>query len=431
MTPQIACLRELKVSNPDLLIKHIKELSLVDKNLLFYQWELWARDKQLLPDGDWDTWLIKAGRGFGKTRTGAETIRIWARKFPILHLVAATASDARDIMVEGESGILAISPAYERPIYSSSNRRLTWPNGSKAILFSADEPDRLRGPQCYKAWADELAAWRYPEAWDQLLFGLRLGSHPQCIVTTTPRPTDIIRQLAADEKTHLTSGSTYENKSNLADSFITTMERKYKGTRLGRQELDAEILETVEGALWNLGMIDKHRETRLPDSIVRSGVGVDPAGSRELMAADTGIICGCKSAEGHYYIFNDSTGKYSPNGWAMRVAALYHGQKLDAIVAENNYGGEMVASNIKTVDHEMKVVMANATRGKILRAEPISALYEQGLVHHVGFFPELEDEMTHYTGESRQASPNRLDALVWILTWLMDSSVKQFWVSGI
>lgn len=424
-------MRDLRLKNNDAFVSLIETASPEEALLLSYDWEVWARAKQLLPPGDWDNWLIKAGRGFGKTRAGAETVRIWARDFPIIHLVAATASDARDIMVEGESGVLAISPAYERPIYSSSNRRLTWPNGSKAILFSADEPDRLRGPQCYKAWADELATWRYPDAWDQLLFGLRLGSHPQCVITTTPRPTDIIRQLATDEKTIVTSGTTYENRDNLAPSFIHTMERKYKGTRLGRQELDAEILETVEGALWNLSMIDKTRETKLPESIVRSGVGVDPAGSRELLAAETGLICGCKSAEGHYYIFNDSTGKYSPNGWAMRVAALYHGHKMDAIVAENNYGGEMVASNIKTVDHEMKVVMANATRGKILRAEPISALYEQGLVHHVGFFPELEDEMTHYTGESKQKSPNRLDALVWILTWLKESESKQFWVSGI
>ena len=380
-----------------------------------YDWEFWARDKQLIPQGDWDTWIINAGRGFGKTRTGAETVRMWARDFPIIHIVGPTAGDARDVMVEGESGILNISPQYERPTYHASTRKLTWPNGAKAILFSADEPDRLRGPQCYKAWADELAAWRYPDAWDQLSFGLRLGAHPQCIVTTTPRPTKIIKQLIADARTVVTGGSTYENKANLSSSFITSIERKYEGTRLGKQEIYAEVLSDIEGALWSFDIIDI--VTSLPD-FKRIVIGVDPAITHGPDSDETGIVVAGLSLSDHLYVIEDKTGSYTPNQWAHQIAMLYHKWGADRVIAEGNQGGEMVRSLINNTDPDIKVDIVHATRGKITRAEPIAGLYEQHRVHHFGNMAKLEDQMTSFTGDGKQESPNNLDAMVWALTGL-------------
>jgi phage terminase large subunit-like protein len=253
------------------------ELSPSQARALVYEWRFWARPNQLPPEGDWRVWLLLAGRGFGKTRTGAEMIRARAiaRTARRLALVAPTAGDARDVMVEGDSGILAISPPWERPRYEPSKRRLTWPNGAIATLFSADEPERLRGPQHDAAWCDELASWRYPEAWDMLMFGLRLGIDPRVVITTTPRPTTLLRELIVDPTVVVTRGTTYENRANLALGFLGQIVRKYEGTRLGRQELNAELLEDVPGALWNRGLIEGTRACSAP-ALIRVVVAIDP-----------------------------------------------------------------------------------------------------------------------------------------------------------
>lgn len=383
-----------------------------------YRWELTARTKQLLPPGDWITWLILAGRGFGKTRTGAETVRIWHKTNKIIHIVGATAADARDIMIEGESGILAISPDYERPHYEPSKRRLTWPNGARAIIFSADEPDRLRGPQCHKAWADELATWRYPDAWDQLNFGLRLGTSPQVIVTTTPRPTKIIRELAKDITTHITTGTTYENRDNLADAFFHHILTQYEGTRLGRQEIDAEILEDVEGALWSNKLIESTRVKSHPD-MTRVVVAIDPAATSKKDSDKTGIVVVGKGINGHGYVLEDRSGIYSPQQWARVAIGLYDKHKADRIVAEINNGGEMCEHVIRSQDKNVSYKSVHATRGKAIRAEPIVSLYEQGKCHHVGILQELESEMSGWAPDLGLPSPDRLDALVWGFTELM------------
>lgn len=383
-----------------------------------YRWSIHARDKQRLPEGDWQTWLIKAGRGFGKTRTGAETIRIWKNDYPILHLVGATAADVRDIMIEGKGGLLDCSPYWDKPHYEPSKRKVTWDNGSKGLLFSADEPDRLRGPQCYKAWADELAAWRYPEAWDQLQLGLRLGDNPQCVVTTTPRPTKIIRELISDPTTHVTSGSSYENRDNLAPSFFDNIIKKYEGTRLGRQELNAEILEDVEGALWTMRLLDENRVSKVPE-LKRIVVAVDPAVTNNPQSDETGIIVCGLGIDDHGYILADISGRFSPLQWAERVVHNYNKFEADHIVAEANNGGDLVISNIQTVDSRVPVKSVHASRGKITRAEPVVALDEQHRIHHVGSLPKLEDQMITWDAQSGDLSPDRIDARVWGITDLM------------
>lgn len=408
------------------ILKAIALLPIEEAQLLRYDWEIIARPKQKLPPGNWDTWLLNQGRGAGKTRTGAETVRIWARDFPIIHLVAPTASDARDVMVEGESGLLAISPDYERPIYTPSLRRLTWPNGSRGILFSADEPDRLRGPQCCKAWADELAAWRYPDAWDQLQFGLRLGSHPQVIVTTTPRPTPIIKLLMADEKTHVTTGSTYENKANLPESFIKSIERKYEGTRMGKQEIFAEILDDTEGALWTYALIDYVK--KLPE-LKRIVVAVDPAITNTKESDETGIVVVGLGCDGLGYILEDCSGQYTPNGWGTMVASLSYKWKADRVVAEVNQGGDMVETIIRGIDPVISYKGVHASRGKRTRAEPVAALYEQRKIKHYGSHAGLETQMTTWDTRTED-SPDRVDAMVWGITEIMLNDEKSFWFGG-
>jgi phage terminase large subunit-like protein len=414
--PESTSLRSLlQTQDPATIKRIIAKMPLKLALSIRYDWETLARDKQLLPPGDWDTWLINAGRGFGKSRTGAETVRIWKENFPIIHLVAPTASDARDVMVEGEAGILAISPDHERPNYSSSNRRLTWQNGSKAILFSADEPDRLRGPQCYKAWADELAAWRYPDAWDQLQFGLRLGSHPQVIVTTTPRPTEIIKTLMADVKTYVTTGSTYENKANLAESFIKSLVRKYEGTRLGRQEIFAEILDDIEGALWKYAMIEYVRV--LPE-MIRIVVSVDPAVTNNKTSDETGIVVCGLGRDKIGYVLEDMSGTYTPLDWAQKAIDLYYKWNADRIVAEVNQGGDMVGTIVRSIDSRVPYMAVHVTKGKKVRAEPVAALYEQHRVKHYGSHAGLEVQMTSWDARSEK-SPDRIDAMVGGITELM------------
>jgi phage terminase large subunit-like protein len=396
-------------------------------------WPAVARANQLPPSGDWwQVWLLLAGRGFGKTRTLSEWVceQVASGQASRIALVAATAADARDVLVEGQSGILAVAPPSFRPIYEPSKRRVTWPNGAIATTFSAEEPDRLRGPQHDAAVCDELASWSHPETWDMLQFGLRLGRHPRCLVATTPRPTKLIRELLARERQDVvvTRGSTYENRANLAPGFFDQVIRKYEGTRLGRQELNAELLDDTPGALWSHSIIDAARQAAAPPNLARIVIAVDPAVTSGEDADETGIVVVGKDDRGHGYVLADASGKYQPIEWAKIAIAAYRAHHADRIVAERNNGGDMVEATIRMVDPNVPVTTVWASRGKVTRAEPVSALYEQGRMHHVGTFPQLEDQMTNFTSDfDRQAagySPDRLDALVWAATELLVEQMK-------
>ena len=336
-------------------------------------------------------------------------------------LIAPTAADARDVMVEGESGILACSPPDFRPLYEPSKRRLTWPNGAVATLYSAEEPDRLRGPQHDLIWADEPAAWKYPETWDMAMFGLRLGTDPRVIATTTPRPTRLIRDLVADPGTVVTRGTTYENARNLAPAFLAAIVKKYEGTRLGRQELNGEILDDNPGALWHRGVIENLRVREHPP-LLRIVVGVDPAVTSDPKSDETGIVVAGIAADGHCYVLEDASLQGTPLTWATAVKRVYDQYQADRVVAEKNNGGELVEANLRTVDRSLSYRGVWASRGKRTRAEPISSLYEQGRVHHVGAFPALEDQMCDWVPDSGDPSPDRMDALVWALTELTQST---------
>lgn len=405
---------------------------------LGFDWDFWARPSQLLPPDDvlqtgvWITWLVMAGRGFGKTRIGAETTRGWVNtgKYRIVNLIGATSSDVRDIMIEGESGIMAVCPKGERPLYQPSKARLVWPNGVVSLLFSAEEPERLRGKQHYKLWCDELAAWRYPESWDQASFGLRLGNNPQVVVTTTPKPVKIIKSLIDDPTTVVTRGSTYDNKQNLAGAFLTKVVTKYEGTRLGRQELNAELLEDNPNALWQSANIEKHRITpeQLPASLQRVIVGVDPAVTANKNSDNTGIVACARDTQSppHFYVLCDRSLSATPDKWAKAVVSTFDDMQADKIVGEVNNGGDLVESNITTQRAGIPFKAVHATRGKVIRAEPIAALYEQGRVHHVGYWPDLESEMCNFDPQipaEQQASPDRMDAMVWAITELSEGNM--------
>ena len=378
-------------------------------------WAAQRRPDQTPPPGDWRAWVLMAGRGAGKTRAGAEWVREIAQTHPAarIALVAPTAADARDVMVEGDSGLIAVCDRYGfRPLYEPSKRRLTWPNGAQASTFSADQPERLRGPQFTHAWTDELGAWRRPEAWDMLQFGLRLGDDPRQVVTTTPRPTKLVRDLLKDATTVVTRATTYDNRANLAPAFLEQIVRRFEGTRLGRQELLAELLDDVPGALWTLAQIDAHRVAECPplDALVRVVVGVDPSASAGEESAETGIVVVGRHWDGDGYVLDDASLRGTPYEWGRAVVAAFDRWRADAVVAEANNGGAMVAETIRAVWAGAPVELVHASRGKLVRAEPVSALYEQGRVHHVGAFPALEDQLTQYDGSGN--SPDRLDALV-------------------
>lgn len=397
---------------------------------LKYNWEFWARPNQLEPEGQWTTWLILAGRGFGKSRCGAEWVKKKAQSFPgcRIALVAETAADARKVMVEGESGILAISSPDFMPEYSPANRQITWPNGSIAFTYNATQPDQLRGPQHHFAWSDEIAKWdRLQDSWDQLQFGLRLGVDPRQVVTTTPRPLPLIRRMIVDPTVHVTKGRTYDNAANLAAPFLKQVEESYGGTRLGRQELEGEVLEDIPGALWSRDVIDKNRRPEAPKDLIRIVVAVDPAATSNESSDETGIIAVGYSKDGegaqHGYVLADRSCKGRPEEWAKAAVSLYHELDADRIVAESNQGGEMVESVIKAVDRNVPVTLVRASRGKRVRAEPVSALYEQGRIHHVGRYDSLEDQMCLFSGETGRSagdSPDRVDALVWGVAALFD-----------
>jgi phage terminase large subunit-like protein len=378
-----------------------------------------ARPAQLPPPGIWQYWMLKAGRGFGKTRVGAEWTIRQSRNVPgcRIALIGPTAADARDVMVEGESGILSISPDEFMPIYEPSKRRLTWPNGTLGTLYSAEEPDRLRGPQHHYLWADELASWKYPETWDMALFGLRLGTDPRAVITTTPRPTKIIKELMTDPRCIVTGGSSYENRENLAPAFFDSIIKKYEGTRLGRQELNAEILDDNPGALWHRDVIENLRVQKYPQ-LVRVVVGVDPAVSSGDESAETGIVVDGIDAAGQGYVLDDYSIRGSPAEWAREVVRAFNDWKADRVVGEVNNGGDLVEANIRTVSRDIPFKAVHATRGKLIRAEPIAALYEQGKWHHVGAFPVLEDQMCDWAPGDK--SPDHMDAHVWAATELIE-----------
>ena len=372
-----------------------------------------------MPGGDWTYWLILAGRGFGKTRTGAETVRQWISEgHRYVNLIGATADDARDIMIQGESGILAVCPRSERPTYKPSQRKLIWPNGAVSLIFTADEPDRLRGKQHSHLWGDELAAWRYPDAWDQAKFGLRLGDHPQAVITTTPRPTRMVRELMTDAATEVTRGKTYDNRQNLAPSFFDAVLKRYEGTRLGRQEIDGDVLDDNPAALFKRADIDEARIGIAPE-LSRIVVAIDPAVTSNEDSDETGIVV-AGERDGEAYILADLTQKGSPEQWARAAIAAYHEHKADRIVAEVNNGGDLVASVIRSLDRSVPIKTVTASRGKAVRAEPVGALYEQHKVHHVGAHPALEDQMCEWNPTDKTAkSPDRVDAMVWAVTELV------------
>jgi phage terminase large subunit-like protein len=437
---------------------------LADDHDLEHDWSFWGRKNQFepthnprSPDGSHTVWLILAGRGFGKTKSGAEWVRAqMCGTTPLargrcrhLAIVAETAADARKVMVgdgiggdEG-SGILQVHPKAFRPIYNPSLKRLFWPNGAVASLYNATDPEELRGPQFDGAWCDELAKWRYcEETWDQLNFGLRIGDSPRVVISTTPKPIKVLKQIIADTATVVTVGTTYENAENLSPSFIKTVVRKYQGTRLGRQELDAELLEDVQGALWSRAVIDRLR-VRPSDvpQLVRVVVAIDPGASSNEDSDETGIIAAGIGIDGHGYVLDDCSGIYKPyvvdaagnaSGWAAEAIALFRARKADRIVAEVNNGGDMVEATVRMVDANVPYKAVHASRGKAIRAEPVSALYERGLVHHVGAFPVLEDQMCAFTSDFDRAkagySPDRMDALVWAMTEL---KVESFAGAGV
>ena len=383
-----------------------------------------ARPEQIpTADTSWTTWLYLAGRGAGKTRTAAEWLAYRASSEPKTRwaIVAPTYSDARDTCAEGESGIVNILRQYGTlKDYNRSIGEIFLTNGSRIKLFSGEEPERLRGPQHHGGWFDELAAFKYPEAWDQYQFGLRLGDNPQTIVTTTPKPIKLIKELIAQDNVRVVRGSTFDNEKNLAASALAQYKLRYENTRLGRQELYGEILDNVEGALWTRGMIDNARVIEAPP-LIRIVVAIDPAVTSNEDSDETGIIAAGLSADGHYYILSDKSVKASPDAWARVAVDLYREQKADKIIAETNNGGDMIILLLRQVDGTIPTKKVTATRGKQMRAEPISSLYEQGRVHHVGHFGQLETQMCEWTPMSNE-SPDRLDALVWALTELSQDS---------
>lgn len=390
---------------------------------LAYHWPFWARKDQLVPEGAWTYWLILAGRGWGKTRTGAETVRQWVKTCDMVNLIGATVDDARDIMIEGESGILAVCPDGERPEYRKSERKLIWPNGAVSLIFTADEPERLRGKQHKALWADEMAAWRYQEAWDQAKFGLRLGDHPRAVVTTTPRPVKNVTDLVKDRSTHITRGTTYDNRANLAPTFFEQIINRYEGTRLGRQELNAELLMDVPGALWTREMITHIPRSSLP-MMQRIVVAIDPPATSQERSNEAGIVISALGQDGRAYVLADRSGIMNPREWATAAVIAYREFEADLIVAEVNQGGEMVENVVRSVDPMVPFKSVRASRGKYIRAEPVSALYARGIVDHVGSFEALEDQQCTFTPDfdrTRDGSPDRLDALVWGMTELFPS----------
>ncbi|WP_240789575.1 DNA-packaging protein [Pseudooceanicola onchidii] len=400
-----------------------------------FLFEFWAMDHQLPPEGDWRSWVILGGRGAGKTRAGAEWVRaqvegdrpLDAGRASRVALVGETIDQVREVMIFGDSGILACSPPDRRPQWEAGRKRLTWPNGAQAHAFSAHDPEGLRGPQFDAAWVDELAKWkRAQDTWDMLQFALRLGDAPRVCVTTTPRPVAILRDLMALPSTVITHAPTEANRANLAASFLAEVRARYAGTALGRQELDGVMLDATEGALWTHAMVESARVSDAPmlDRIV---VAVDPpvtghAGSDECGIVVAGVVQAGARGDWRAYVLEDaSVTAASPAKWAEAAVEAYHRHRADRIVAEVNQGGDLVEAVIRQIDAQVPLRKVRASKGKEARAEPVAALYEQGRVHHLRGFGTLEDQLCAMTsrGWEGRGSPDRLDALVWALTDLM------------
>lgn len=388
-----------------------------------------ARPDQIAPDGDWDIWLVLAGRGWGKTRTGAEWVREQVNSgAKRIALIAETQKDLEEVMIEGESGLLSVFPADQQPTYRKKPVQIEFSTGAIALGYNATQPDQLRGPQFDTAWSDELAKWRYArETWDQLQFGMRLGVKPRQIITTTPRPIELVKAIVAGQegKAVVTRGRTIDNASNLAAPFLEKIKRRYEGTRLGRQELEAEILGDLPGALWSMSQLDTYRLRDAPEDMGRILVSVDPAVTATEDSDEHGIIVGgLRGQEG--IVLHDGSLRGSPLDWARRAVSLADKYGADGIVVEVNQGGDMVAQTLRSVRPNVNVIEVRATRGKHVRAEPIAALYEQGRIRHVGSFAELENQMTQMTvhGFEGTGSPDRLDALVWLMTGLFPDMVN-------
>lgn len=451
--------QSLKLLPPDQRLAALKKIATTPEEAatLLDDWHFWARRDQIAPDGpsgtpegDWDVWLTCAGRGWGKTRTGAEWVQERVtRGAKRLALCGRTAKDVRDTMVEGESGLLNTAPRWNRPTYEPSKSRLTWPSGAVATTYSADQPGSLRGPNVDTVWADELAAWRYPDAWVQLTMVLRSlasGLRPRAIVTTTPRPTPVVKSILRDPSTYVTRGSTYDNAANLHPAWFARVKRLYEGSRLGLQELHARVLDDAPGALWTRGVIERNRlnwrlgiAPRLP-RLLKIVVAVDPATTSGEASNETGIIVVGLGENGHGYVLDDLSGRYPPERWARIVVDAYDDWEADEVVAEVNQGGDLVTANIRTVRRTIPVKTVHASRGKRTRAEPVATLYEQNRIHHVGVFDGGNDTDEDRTGLETQMctwqpavvdeeapvkhpqltdSPDRIDALVWGVTFLM------------
>ncbi len=391
-----------------------------------HDWRVWGRAGQQPPEGGWRVWLMMAGRGFGKTRAGAEWVRGLAEGDGSLRiaLVAATLAEARAVMVEGESGLLAVAPPDARPDWEPSLRRLRWPGGATAFLYSAGEPDSLRGAQHHHAWADEIAKWPLAEeAWDNLMLGLRLGTRPRVLATTTPRPVKLLKRLLAEEGVVVSRGRTEDNAGHLPAAYLAAMRATYGSTRLGRQELDGELIEELAGALWSRDTIERCRARSVPQ-LRRVVVGVDPPAGAGIRSDACGIVAAGLGADGVGYVIEDASVQgRSPEGWSRAVARVADAHRADRVVAEANNGGAMVESVLRAAQPHLPVKLVHASRGKSARAEPVAALYTSGRVRHAHAFAGLEDELCGlmagggYEGPGR--SPDRADALVWALTELM------------
>lgn len=407
----------------------IRSMSPQQRSMMPHHWKLAARMGQIAPHGDWATWLMMAGRGYGKTRAGAEWVRGIAQRdgSARIALMAASLGEARSIMVEGDSGLLAVARDARRPHFEPSRRLLRWPNGAEARLYSAAEPESLRGPQHSHAWCDELAKWdqagdRARQAWDNLLLGMRLGADPRIMVTTTPRSAALVRRLVDDPSVELSGGRTEDNQGNLSPLFLTAMHRQFGASTLGRQELGGELLEDFDGALWTRALLESCRAAGRTQPLTRVVVGIDPPASARGDAC--GIVVAGLTGGGSALVLADcSVERPTPERWARAAAEAARVWSADRVIAEANQGGDMVASVLRAADIHLPLRLVHARRGKTARAEPVAALYEAGRVHHAGVFAELEDQLCGlmagggYHGPGH--SPDRADALVWALHELM------------
>lgn len=429
MSNEKSIIEQIRELPPDKYKQFIQSLDDETAHNILYNWEMIGRPKQLAGITGhrwWTNWLILAGRGFGKTRTGSETLRWFVErgKYSQIALVANTAGDVRDVIVEGPSGILATANPNFRPTYNPSHRKIEWPNGAVAHTYSAEAYEVLRGPQHDFAWVDELAKFaRQEDVWDMLMFGLRIGQAPKCIITTTPRPTKLIKKLANDKQTLLTTGSSYENSANLAPSFIEMLKEKYEGSRIGRQEIHAVVLDDNPNALFTYDNIYNNTINNLDGiTIERVVVAVDPAGSTSSGADETGIVV-VGRAKGIGYVLHDGTLKGTPTQWGRVVVDLYKKFNANAVIVETNFGGDMVISTIRNIDGNVFIKPVRASKGKAIRAEPVSVLYEQNKVKHLhSKLNKLEEEMVGFDPSlgRKQRSPNRMDALVYALTDLFN-----------